>query len=198
MPYSAWHFFRRQCIYPWSYQCWLLVSHYIYILTWREITIFDHLSRYLYTLDKTSIRTKTDQTLEVIMTDLDREKMKIFYQEYTSSATEATKVSASIELWSTQRWYFQKAGIDRIFPNAKIFDYLFDPCGYSMNGLLPDGHYFTIHITPEPDFSYVSFETNVPSNQYNELIRKVINMFNPGKVTTTIFGGSVSSKISSS
>jgi len=26
------------------------------------------------------------------MTDLDPEKMKIFYQEYTSSATEATKV----------------------------------------------------------------------------------------------------------
>jgi S-adenosylmethionine decarboxylase len=47
---------------------------------------------YLYTLDKTCVRTKTDQTLEVIMTDLDREKMKIFYQEYTSSAAEATKV----------------------------------------------------------------------------------------------------------
>ncbi len=87
--------------------------------------------------------------------------------------------------------FFQKAGIDKIFPNAKIFDYLFDPCGYSMNGLLPDGYYFTIHITPEPDFSYVSFETNVPYNQYNELVRKIVTMFNPGKFTTTIFGGTV-------
>jgi S-adenosylmethionine decarboxylase len=60
-----------------------------------------------------------------------------------------------------------------------------------MNGLLPDGHYFTIHITPEPDFSYVSFETNVPYSQYNELIRKVVGMFNPAKFTTTIFGGTV-------
>jgi hypothetical protein len=60
-----------------------------------------------------------------------------------------------------------------------------------MNGLLPDGHYFTIHITPEPDFSYVSFETNVPYSQYNEIIRKVVNIFNPGKFTTTIFGGKV-------
>jgi hypothetical protein len=60
-----------------------------------------------------------------------------------------------------------------------------------MNGLLPDGHYFTIHITPEPDFSYVSFETNVPYSQYNEIIRKVVNIFNPGKFTTTIFGGTV-------
>ncbi len=60
-----------------------------------------------------------------------------------------------------------------------------------MNGLLPDGHYFTIHITPEPDFSYVSFETNVSYNQYQELIRKILKIFNPGKFTTTIFGGTV-------
>jgi hypothetical protein len=60
-----------------------------------------------------------------------------------------------------------------------------------MNGLLPDGHYFTIHITPEPDFSYVSFETNVPYSQYHELVRKVVSIFNPGKFTTTIFGGKV-------
>ena len=38
---------------------------------------------YLYTLDKAFVRGKSDQTLEVIMTDLDREKMKIFYQENT-------------------------------------------------------------------------------------------------------------------
>jgi len=60
-----------------------------------------------------------------------------------------------------------------------------------MNGLLPDGHYFTIHITPEPDFSYVSFETNVSYHQYQELIRLILGMFNPGKFTTTIFGGTV-------
>jgi hypothetical protein len=60
-----------------------------------------------------------------------------------------------------------------------------------MNGLLPNGHYFTIHITPEPDFSYVSFETNVSYHQYQELIRQILTMFNPGKFTTTIFGGTV-------
>ena len=30
----------------------------------------------------------------------------------------------------------QKSGIDLIFPGMKIDDYLFDPCGYSMNGIL--------------------------------------------------------------
>ena len=87
--------------------------------------------------------------------------------------------------------YFQKTGIDKLFSNAKIFDYLFDPCGYSMNGLLPDGHYYTIHVTPEPEFSYASFETNVSCDQYHELIHKIINIFNPGKFITTIFDNTV-------
>ena len=74
----------------------------------------------------------------------------------------------------------------------KIDDFLFEPCGYSMNGILKNvssqrsmfkdflsksffiqdssdsglGEYMTIHITPEPEFSYVSFETNSPMVSY--------------------------------
>jgi len=29
----------------------------------------------------------------------------------------------------------QKAGIDKIIPNMTIDDFLFEPCGYSMNGI---------------------------------------------------------------
>lgn len=50
------------------------------------------ISRYLYTLDRKSTHNKPDQTLEIIMTELDPEKMKIFYREYTDTAAEATKV----------------------------------------------------------------------------------------------------------
>ena len=32
--------------------------------------------------------------------------------------------------------FSQKSGIDLIFPGMKIDDYLFEPCGYSMNGIL--------------------------------------------------------------
>jgi len=28
------------------------------------------------------------------------------------------------------------------------------------------GQYMTIHITPEPEFSYVSFESNIPMTSY--------------------------------
>ena len=38
-----------------------------------------------------------------------------------------------------RRLYFfwlKKSGIDQLVPNMKIDDYLFEPCGYSMNGVL--------------------------------------------------------------
>lgn len=30
----------------------------------------------------------------------------------------------------------QKSGIDRLIPDVMIDDFQFDPCGYSMNGLM--------------------------------------------------------------
>ncbi|KAH3725200.1 hypothetical protein DPMN_051035 [Dreissena polymorpha] len=69
---------------------------------------------------------------------------------------------------------FQKSGIDKILPDAKIDEFLFEPCGYSINGLLPHGQYFTIHVTPEPNCSYVSFESNVPKvDQAQMLLREL-------------------------
>ncbi|XP_045475768.1 S-adenosylmethionine decarboxylase proenzyme [Harmonia axyridis] len=134
---------------------------------------------YLYTLNspvKMSKRSpitaeEQDQTLEILMTDLDSEVMSIFTKEECLNATEATK----------------KSGIDKIIPNMVIDDFLFDPCGYSMNGINKNGCYMTIHVTPEPECSYVSFETNVPADSYKEIIGKVLNTFQPGKFMITCF-----------
>ena len=83
-------FLRWLRLRSWSDQCRMLVR-VIDDVTFEARSTFP-LSRYLYTLDKACVRAKSDQALEVIMTDLDPEIMKIFYQEYTSSAAEATKV----------------------------------------------------------------------------------------------------------
>lgn len=49
------------------------------------------------------------------------------------------------------------SGIGALLVGAAIDDYVFEPCGYSMNAL--DGAAFTtIHVTPEEDFSYASVE----------------------------------------
>ncbi|KAK3762515.1 hypothetical protein RRG08_017237 [Elysia crispata] len=86
----------------------------------------------------------------------------------------------------------KRSGIWDIIPGIKIDDFLFDPCGYSMNGILPGGYYITIHVTPEPHCSYVSFESNVPQASYEGLILKVLEVFNPGKFLMTVFANSAS------
>lgn len=51
----------------------------------------------------------------------------------------------------------------------------------------------TIHITPEQEFSYVSFETNVAASDYGDLITRVIETFQPGKFVVTILANKVTS-----
>lgn len=49
----------------------------------------------------------------------------------------------------------------------------------------------TIHITPEPEFSYVSFESNVSASNYRALIARVIETFQPNKFVVTVFANKV-------
>lgn len=61
----------------------------------------------------------------------------------------------------------------------------------------PEEGYYTIHVTPEEGWSYASFECNVPlscSTSHQEklpdvksLIRRVVNIFEPGRITLTLF-----------
>ncbi|GIY61222.1 s-adenosylmethionine decarboxylase proenzyme [Caerostris darwini] len=129
---------------------------------------------YLYTLnplEKFIGVQVPDQTLEVIMQELDPKIMKIFTKEVCATGKEATQMS----------------GIDKLLPGVVIDDFQFDPCGYSMNGLFKGGYYCTIHITPQPQFSYVSFETNYPQDSYSDLINRLVKVFHPGKFMMTLF-----------
>lgn len=124
---------------------------------------------YVYTVEKTGV-IRPDQTLEIMMMKVDPEVMDMFTQAYGLTAKQLTL----------------KSGIADILPGAVIDDWLFEPCGYSMNALLPDGIYFTIHITPEEDFSYASFETNAPMRNYTDLIKKVLGIFKPKKFIVSL------------
>lgn len=48
-------------------------------------------------------------------------------------------------------------GIVHLKPGALVDDYVFEPCGYSMNGIAKTG-LITIHVTPEKSCSYASVE----------------------------------------
>ena len=85
------------------------------------------------------------------------------------------------------------------YPDARIDAYMFNPCGFSANGVIPAPqgkdatHYFNVHVTPEPDWSYASFETNVPSQQSGpetaNIIEQVVSIFQPGRFSVTRFEG---------
>ncbi|WP_299789128.1 adenosylmethionine decarboxylase [uncultured Shewanella sp.] len=69
--------------------------------------------------------------------------------------------------------------LDTLFPDFTFDDHLFEPFGYSINGLCKD-RYMTIHITPQEKGSYVSVETNLhfKSGSFN-IFSEMLNMLNP-------------------
>lgn len=111
------------------------------------------------------------RTINLMMFDIDLEVGKIFYLENSKTADEMTK----------------KSGIDLLCPGAIIDPLAFTPCGYSMNSV-KDKHYSTIHITPEPECSYSSFETNELFDDYSPLVNNVLSTFLPKRFVLTMFG----------
>ena len=79
------------------------------------------------------------------------------------------------------------AGVPALCPDFLIDEAAFEPCGYSMNAV-KDQAYSTIHITPEAQCSYVSFETNEQLEDYTPLLRRVLAAFRPQRFVLTMFG----------
>eukprot|EP01121_Diplochlamys_sp_Union-15-3_P009914 TRINITY_DN2725_c0_g1_i1.p1 TRINITY_DN2725_c0_g1~~TRINITY_DN2725_c0_g1_i1.p1 ORF type:complete len:332 (+),score=46.70 TRINITY_DN2725_c0_g1_i1:209-1204(+) len=125
------------------------------------------------TLPKPSA-SNTEKVVEIMMTELDSKAMEIFYKdtEKSLSPTYAKDVTHS-------------SGIADILPGAITDEFMFDPCGYSVNGLLGES-YFTIHVTPEPSCSFVSFETNCPVPSYQKLVECVVSIFKPSKFQVSL------------
>jgi len=63
-------------------------------------------------------------------------------------------------------------------PGLQIDDYNFDPCGYSLNAIDKE-YYWCVHITPEAQYSYLSFETNHPSAP--DIYQKLQDFYSPEK-----------------
>jgi S-adenosylmethionine decarboxylase len=116
---------------------------------------------FLYHLDKHFKPQGVDCTLEVLMHDLEGEVAEIFNCNQTIGRVR------------------ELARLEKIFPDFQIDDFLFEPCGYSLNAIRGP-EYYTIHVTPEEGNSYVSFETNVRlGNRLTTAIRSVLEVFRP-------------------
>lgn len=73
----------------------------------------------------------------------------------------------------------QHLQLDQLLPGFQLDDYVFAPFGYSLNAL-NDSHYATIHITPQSDISYVSFETNQPPAEWHHALCRWLDILQPG------------------
>lgn len=82
----------------------------------------------------------------------------------------------------------RRTGIADMFPKTLIDDYVFDPCGYSMNGVHAAG-FCTIHVTPEPECSYASCEASnwdPAKMDPAKLAEDCAGVFLPGKMTVAL------------
>lgn len=77
------------------------------------------------------------------------------------------------------------SGIEALMPGVQLDPWCFDPCGFSLNGLR-GSHYFTIHITPEPQMSFASFETNDPRYASDEFVSALLATFCPQHATVLV------------
>jgi S-adenosylmethionine decarboxylase len=121
-----------------------------------------------------------DITIEILMTGLNSGTLSKFYY-HPSEGGSGTEGGARVD---------KKTGLCDIYPEAQLDSYLYEPCGYSANGILKD-NYFNIHVTPEPNCSYASFETNIPvlvgHRTIVDIVHKVITIFEPEKFSVTVF-----------
>lgn len=75
----------------------------------------------------------------------------------------------------------KRLALETFFPLFTLDDHCFSPYGYSINGVR-EAHYFTIHITPQTQSSYVSVDTNIADpTQYSALVEHFLSLFSPQK-----------------
>ncbi|XP_002164390.1 S-adenosylmethionine decarboxylase proenzyme 2 isoform X1 [Hydra vulgaris] len=132
---------------------------------------------YLFTTDNPHEGPQAcDATLEILMSDLDEETMLQFTKIKNPNSEELIR----------------NTGISKIIPGSVNDGLVFDPMGFSLNSLFRES-YYTIHVTPQPFCSYVSFETNIHLKDYDNLINRVLRIFKPGNFIITFFQSKVSS-----
>lgn len=116
----------------------------------------------LFEMDKLYKPSKDDVTFELLMYNLQGEAKEIL----NSPGHTIEQVRELLKF-------------DQIFPGFEVDDYLFQPCGYSLNAL-KGPYYYTVHVTPEEVGSYVSFETNMDINETVEhQLSHILEIFQP-------------------
>ncbi|WP_336246503.1 adenosylmethionine decarboxylase [Shewanella sp. OMA3-2] len=108
----------------------------------------DNHHHFLFTSDKSCQIVPQDKTCELLM--------------YHISGSVADYLCTEQQ---TVADIYQLLLLDKLFAGFEYDAHVFTPLGFSINGI-KDNFYYTIHITPQEQSSYVSLETNVNLEQH--------------------------------
>jgi S-adenosylmethionine decarboxylase len=118
---------------------------------------------YLFHLDRENRAAPGDMTLEILMHGIDRAASEIFC---SGPERRLETIHSS-------------TAVCRILPGFAVDDHIFDPVGYSLNAIR-GSEYYTIHVTPQENGSYVSFETNhCFDSDLDGTVSRVLDLFKP-------------------
>jgi S-adenosylmethionine decarboxylase len=125
----------------------------------------------LFHLDRPYRCPHTDLTLEMLMYGIDETVRASF-------APGARHVAGDVR---------GRLGLEDLVPGFHVDDYSFLPSGYSLNGIRED-MYWTLHVTPEANGSYVGFETNLRSgDDLAPVIDRLLDLFAPRSFDLFLF-----------
>jgi S-adenosylmethionine decarboxylase len=116
----------------------------------------------LFASHKEFLPPENDNTLELLMYDIDPQLLEVL-----------TDPGTCLE---TTREILQLHTILREF---ELDDFCFEPFGYSLNALRGDT-YATIHITPQKQSSYISYETNADLKESQKMLGHFLEVLRPG------------------
>ncbi len=130
---------------------------------------YDHL--HVFYWSRPGVIPEEDTTFQILMNDLDPNVMDFFSAKGVKNPSEAGKSSGLYSLYK-----------EKMLPD----DYLFLPCGYSLN-CIKDSKYYTVHVTPQPNGSYASFDTNINEKRdYSRVVAKIISIFKPQRFSIVL------------
>ena len=115
---------------------------------------------FLFHLNKNFNPMLSDQTLEILMYEIQGEASQIF----TETPQQPEKIQKLLDFQGPLKGF-------------QIDSHIFKPMGYSCNAL-KGNEYFTIHVTPQEISPYVSFETNIIPEE-TPFIHTIIETFQP-------------------
>ena len=124
---------------------------------------------YLFHSDRPNSILPPDRTIEILMYDLDNHIKDLFFK-----ANKAEEIK-------------HRLGLDRLFTSAEVHEHIFKPVGYSLNALMGQKEYYTIHVTPQDPGFYVSFETNKLEENLDHIVQKLVTLFKPLSFDVIVF-----------